>query len=418
MQHLIRHLSSRLSSGVGIGLAAFAGYVILCRTLRFLRRNRKHAHFPYKTRKDFSNMTADDAWQIVRYCMSLEFPLVSEKALEFALFRTYGIPTISKLLCQTQQLSEQKYASRRYADTNILIGEFLAHGPTSERANAAISRMNYIHGRYQNAGKISNDDMLYTLALFILEIERWVRLYEWRCLTPMEICAFGTHWKSIGDAMGIDFGDLAHGPNSFQDGYEFFEDIKQWSEGYEKKCMVPNGDNHKLAEETTRILLADIPNIAFPYAKPFVAVLMDDRLREAMLYDKPPAVYARILFSLLKVRKFLVRNFALPRPYCLRYSVMTDDPDSNGRYYRTKYASEPWYIKPTFWARIEPRSWVRWAAGSAYPDGKRYKPEGYSMFEVGPANMEDKGQKECAATLEQLMSSSRGACPFASGKAR
>lgn len=49
--------------------------------------------------------------------------------------------------------------------------------------------MNYLHGRYQKANKISNDDMLYTLSLFILEVERWVRLYEWRKLTPMEICA-------------------------------------------------------------------------------------------------------------------------------------------------------------------------------------------------------------------------------------
>lgn len=49
--------------------------------------------------------------------------------------------------------------------------------------------MNYLHSRYQKAGKISNDDMLYTLSLFVLEVERWVGLYEWRSLTPLEICA-------------------------------------------------------------------------------------------------------------------------------------------------------------------------------------------------------------------------------------
>lgn len=103
--------------------------------------------------------------------------------------RTYGIPSISKLLCETQQLSQVEYAGRRYSDTVILIVEFLSHSPTSERANSAIARMNYLHGRYQKAGKISNDDLLYTLSLFVLEVERWVRTYDWRMLTPMEKCA-------------------------------------------------------------------------------------------------------------------------------------------------------------------------------------------------------------------------------------
>lgn len=51
------------------------------------------------------------------------------------------------------------------------------------------ARMNYLHSLYQRSGKISNDDMLYTLSLFILEVERWIRLYEWRKLTDMELCA-------------------------------------------------------------------------------------------------------------------------------------------------------------------------------------------------------------------------------------
>jgi hypothetical protein len=92
------------------------------------------------------------------------------------------------LLCETQQLGKVEYAGRRYADTSILIVEFLANSPTSERANSAIARMNWLHGRYQKAGKISNDDMLYTLSLFVLEVPRWVNQYEWRTLTPMETC--------------------------------------------------------------------------------------------------------------------------------------------------------------------------------------------------------------------------------------
>ena len=74
-------------------------------------------------------------------------------------------------------------------DTGVLITEFLAHPPTSERANEAIARMNYLHSMYQKQGKISNDDMLYTMSLFVTEIPRWVSEYEWRDVTPMEVCA-------------------------------------------------------------------------------------------------------------------------------------------------------------------------------------------------------------------------------------
>ena len=42
---------------------------------------------------------------------------------------------------------------------------------------------------YQKAGKINNDDMLYTLSLFVLETDRWIRMYEWRAMTSMEVCA-------------------------------------------------------------------------------------------------------------------------------------------------------------------------------------------------------------------------------------
>jgi hypothetical protein len=186
-------------------VGALAGYGALCTALRYQRRDRKHTEMPYKTREDFKNMTGEDAWMILKYIISLEFPFLSEKAFSFALFkyvlldnidvfsylriRTYGIPSISKLLCETQQLGKAEYAGRRYVDTSVLIVEFLAQSPTSERANSAIARMNYMHNRYQKAGKISNDDMLYTLSLFVLEPERWIRQYEWRSLTPMEKCA-------------------------------------------------------------------------------------------------------------------------------------------------------------------------------------------------------------------------------------
>ncbi|KAF2691348.1 hypothetical protein K458DRAFT_438974 [Lentithecium fluviatile CBS 122367] len=413
MDKIARSLPQTLGPRATTGLAVFTGYLLLIRSLRYLRRNRKHAQYPYKTREDFSKMTGEHAWEIVRYCLSLEFPFISIKSLNFALFRTYGIPSISKLLCQTQQLSNEEFASRRYADTNILITEFLSHSPTSLRANSAIARMNYLHGRYQKVGKISNDDMMFTLALFVVEVEKWIRLYEWRSLTPMEICAFGTHWKAIGDVMGIQWDDLTHGPNDFKDGLEFFEDIKEWSEAYEKSYMVPDKWNHQLAEETAKILMINAPSSFHPYAKQVIIAMMDDRLRKAMIYDPPPPIYPRAISFIIELRKLVLRHLFPPRPYYLRFTSIAETPDPvTGRIYTTQYEGEPWYTKPTFMERYSLLSWYRWMLGLPFPDGKRFKPEGFSHFEVGPEKLEGHGVRECEETRDRLMASKRGGCPF------
>ena len=171
-----------------VGLAV-AGYVLLCNMLRFQRMKRKHRQYPYSTREALSQMTVEHAQQIQLYIGETEFPYLFEKALAFALYKTYGIPSISSLLVATKQLSEQDNAPKRYTDTAVLISEFTAWAPNSERSCAAIARMNYLHSGYQKAGKISNDDLLYTLSLFALEPKRWINRFEWRQLTNMEVCA-------------------------------------------------------------------------------------------------------------------------------------------------------------------------------------------------------------------------------------
>ena len=76
-------LSSRAATVVGV----ITCYVAMCRGLRYLRRDTEHSQRPYKSREDFQKMTAEDAWQIIKYVQGLEFPWISKKALSFALFK-------------------------------------------------------------------------------------------------------------------------------------------------------------------------------------------------------------------------------------------------------------------------------------------------------------------------------------------
>lgn len=260
-------------------VAALIAYPIVCRALRYRRLRQTRRSYPY-TPSTFAAMTDNDARAIQTVIGELEFPFIFEKALQFALFRTYGIPSISKLLASTTQLSDPTTSCKRYSDTSILISEFVAHSPTSERSRQAIARMNYIHSVYQKAGKISNEDLLYTLSLFACEPVRWINRYEWRQLESFEVCAIGTFWKSIGDAMEIGYEALG---TEWRDGLEWWGDIKTWSEEYEKENMVPAETNHITAEETTNILLWPVPTRVKGYARYILYCLMDERLRRAMM---------------------------------------------------------------------------------------------------------------------------------------
>lgn len=190
------------------------------------------------------------------------------------------------MLVGTTQLSTLKNAGKRYADTGALLAEIFGHEPSSEQAIESFGRLNYLHGVYRDSGKILDDDMLYTLALFAIEPIKWIEKYDWRKLSDLEKCAMGTFMKSMGDAMLIDYGNLPSAKGGFQDGIQWLEEIWQWTEQYETTHMVPNKNNHQTANETTAILLFTIPNVLKSVGKHAVSALMDDRLRNAMMFVK------------------------------------------------------------------------------------------------------------------------------------
>ena len=76
-------------------------------------------------------------------------------ALELGVFRTFGVPRISKLLAATKEF--QRHAVKRFEDTDLLLREFSENAIDSERAKTALRRVNYLHGKYN----IHNDEMLY-----------------------------------------------------------------------------------------------------------------------------------------------------------------------------------------------------------------------------------------------------------------
>ncbi|PBP24545.1 hypothetical protein BUE80_DR004567 [Diplocarpon rosae] len=405
------------SRTVPLFVASLLAYLVLCSLLRYQRRDAKVKKYGFTDREAMKKMSNVEAQEIITYLAELEFPKVYYTSIQFALFKTYGIPTISGLLVATKEFSTPENASKRYADTGILIQEFAGHHPQDPRVIKALARMNFIHSRYQKAGKISNSDLLYTLSVFITEPVSWVERYEWRAMNDMEICAIGTFWKGIGDAMGIVYdGTLAR--SEWADGIAFYEDIKAWAEGYEREFMMPATSNKITADELIPLLLFYLPSGLKEAGKHMVGVLMGERLRAAMMHPTPPAKYFQIANAVFGMRRFFLEYLSLPRPGFMRVRELSDTPDpKTGRYHTNRYQAHPFYNKPTFLNRWGPEGWFVWAFGGDVPGSKGdlYLPEGYKFEEIGPRSLRNRGAEEMKAWEDTLTEERPAGCPFAFG---
>jgi hypothetical protein len=106
-------MTDNLLIGIGIGSAFVVGYLTLVQLLRYRNCNFIALLPPPKSDAD--------ATFIISLSQQTDFPFLVRKALEFGLFKSYSIPSISKLLVATTQLTE--HTSRRYDDTDIILAQ-------------------------------------------------------------------------------------------------------------------------------------------------------------------------------------------------------------------------------------------------------------------------------------------------------
>ncbi|KAJ5682260.1 hypothetical protein N7462_005425 [Penicillium macrosclerotiorum] len=433
-------------------LGLLLGYPLLTRSLRYQRLRQLYRKYPYTTRESMAKMTDDEAFEIQKSVAQLEFPFMFVKSLQFALFRTYGIPTISHVLTKTSQFSNPETSLKRYTDTSALVQEMVGNSPTSQRAYLGLARTRFLHSGYRASGTILDSDMLYTLALFALQPIHFIASFEWRALSDLERCAIGTFWKSVGDGLGISYDALPSGRTGFTDGLHWLDELAVWSDAYEVRCMLPDPKNRQTADQTTRVLVYMLPKVLHPIGLQFVSFMMDDRLRKAMLYvwerifkssqlylphspllcplsllvfmitkclflpsyDPPSPFFSSLFSTLLGIRKFVLRHLALPRPRFLRYSTFTDEPDENNRFFLTEWEAAPYYVKPTFWNRWGPMAWLTRILGRPVPgdEGNKYYPAGYEIQDIGPKYFEGRGRKSIETMMEELKTVRTGKCPF------
>lgn len=213
-----------------------------------------------------------DYEEIVFLIGAYEYPWLIRKSLEFALFRTYGVPHTSRILRATGQFAQ--HGQKRYDDTTLLLAGIAEKGIDSDYGRAAIAGMNRFHGRYH----IQNRDMLYVLSTFVFEPIRWHEAFGWRMPTEKERLANFIFWREIGKRMGI------------QDIPETLIEFEAFNIAHEAAHFVYDEANHAIGEATVHIFLSWYPAFVRPLGRQIIYSFLDDRLLQAFGFPKPSRV--------------------------------------------------------------------------------------------------------------------------------
>jgi hypothetical protein len=240
--------------------------------------------------KAITELNPRSDYERIAYLLTFHcFPWDMEKALEFALFRTFAVPSVSRLLVATGEFVSR--TRKRYDDTELILYEILENGMESVRGRTAIARMNAMHGRF----KISNDDYLYVLSTFIFEPIRWMEQWGWRSFTAIEKEAILINYQQLAKRMGI------------QAVPQSLESFEAFNRAYEREHFSFDPANKIIGDKTLELLLGFyLPGRFVGLGKPFAYCLMDTPLRRAMGYPDPPGMLQLLVRIVMKAKAWVM----------------------------------------------------------------------------------------------------------------
>ncbi|KDQ22260.1 hypothetical protein PLEOSDRAFT_53130 [Pleurotus ostreatus PC15] len=366
---------------------AFLAYLLCARWLRW--RNYLAIHQKFGGKFLIGSLTIQDAQEIVQVSGIWDMPALLYLALSYATIKTYAIPSISKILLSTKQISTAEHASRRYADVYIFIdtwiscpilGREISNGRehSDPRSMIATGRVNWLHSKYRI---------------------RWTDKYGWRQLSAMEKQALLMFWSEIGRRLEI------------QDIPETLNEMRDWVKSYEQTRRFQAKSNIDIMSFTI-----DYNSKVYPCLfglrglyKSIINCTLEYPVQTATMSPRPPWYMYVLTDGLFYGMKYYHRYLALPR--CRPSSVVSLElPESSDtRMHPTTFGAKPWY-KPE--GRV--LTWIIdhllvWVGYRESTPGVQFKSQGYRLEEIGPQIYEHLGHNEVMQTAERIYGSPIGA---------
>ncbi|QUI30321.1 oxygenase MpaB family protein [Streptomyces alfalfae] len=230
-----------------------------------------------------------DFLEIYRLTATFEFPWDYTRALELALYRTYAVPGIGRLLARTAELTAR--TQKRYNDTVLLLDAVVEHGFTSDEGRTAIRRINQMHRSYD----ISNDDMRYVLCTFVVVPKRWIDAYGWRRLSHHETTAAAVYYRTLGQHMGI-----KGIPASYAEFERCLDDYEAAHFGWDQGAR-------EVSDATLDLMASWYPRPMAPMLRTATLALLDEPLLRAFRYERPGAATRSLVRGAVRLRGRAVR---------------------------------------------------------------------------------------------------------------
>ena len=244
----------------------------------------------WKRRNDSLDPETDFV-EIYRNVVMYEFPWDMNQALSFALFRTYAVPGIGRLLDRTGAFTRE--VQKRYDDTALLLEPPTRLGFDHPESRAAISRINAMHRAYD----IPDHEFRYVLSTFVVVPKRWLDAYGKRPLTATELEASVHYYRTLGRHMNI------------RDVPETYAGFEELMDSYEAEHFGYDEGARRVADATLALMQTFYARAVQKPAGLFAKALMDQPLREAFRYDAPPAAVQQASRAALRARGLALRAF-------------------------------------------------------------------------------------------------------------
>ncbi len=256
------------------------------------RRRRGRLPRTYWAERSLELDPVEDHREISLGVSAHDYPWDTVQALSFALFRTYAVPSIGSLLDRTGEFTGR--VQKRYDDTGLLLEEVQRHGLASSRGRDAVRRVNQMHAMYD----ISQDDLRYVLATFVVVPVRWIAAYGFRDLTDHEVRAMTEYYRRLGRHMAI------------RDLPEDYAGFARLLDDYERAHFGPDEGGRRVADATLDLMATFPPNHLLParLVRRLSFALMDEPLLRAFGYPLPTRAERRLVHGAMRLRARWLRH--------------------------------------------------------------------------------------------------------------